>query len=62
VPRRRRRDTIEEALGHAVDVMAEGGVGSLTVSEVARRMGVDAFPLLLPKRRPKTGRSGRCAG
>lgn len=36
----RRLDTIEEALDHAVDVMAEGGVGALTISEVARRMGV----------------------
>lgn len=36
----RRLDTIEEALDHAVDVMAEGGVGALSISEVARRMGV----------------------
>lgn len=36
----RRLDTIEEALDHAVDVMAEGGVGALTITEVARRMGV----------------------
>jgi AcrR family transcriptional regulator len=37
---RRRRETIEEALDHAVEVMAEHGVGGLTVSEMARRMGV----------------------
>ena len=37
---RRRRDTIEEALDHAVAIMAEQGVGGLTVSEMARRMGV----------------------
>lgn len=36
----RRLGTIEEALDHAVDVMAEAGVGALTISEVARRMGV----------------------
>jgi AcrR family transcriptional regulator len=37
---RRRRQTIDEALGHALAVMAERGVGGLTVSEVARRMGM----------------------
>lgn len=36
----RRRETIEEALDHAVAVMTESGVGALTVSEVARRMGI----------------------
>lgn len=38
----RRQSTIEEALDHAVDVMSEQGVGGLTISEVARRMGVRA--------------------
>lgn len=37
---RRRQETIEEALDHAVTVMAEQGVGALTISEVARRMGM----------------------
>lgn len=37
---RRREMTVEEALDHAVAIMAERGVGGLTVSEVARRMGV----------------------
>lgn len=37
---RRRRQTVEEALDHAVNVMAEQGVGALTISEVARRMGM----------------------
>jgi AcrR family transcriptional regulator len=32
--------TVEESLDHAVAVMTERGVGGLTVSEVARRMGV----------------------
>lgn len=36
----RRTRTIDEALDHAVAVMAERGVGGLTVSEIARRMGV----------------------
>lgn len=36
----RRRAVVDDAVRHAVDVMAEGGVGALTVSEVARRMGV----------------------
>jgi AcrR family transcriptional regulator len=31
---------VEEALDHAVDVMTELGVGSLSVSEVARRTGM----------------------
>jgi len=38
----RRQSTIEEALDHAVDVMSEQGVGGLTISEVARRMGLRA--------------------
>jgi AcrR family transcriptional regulator len=37
---RRRQQTIHEALEHALAVMAERGVGGLTVSEVARRMGM----------------------
>lgn len=31
---------VEEALDHAVEVMSEQGVGGLTVSEVARRIGM----------------------
>ena len=38
----RRLATIDEALDHAVDVMTEGGVGALSVSEVARRLGMRA--------------------
>lgn len=38
--RRRRDDTIEEALDHALEIMTENGVGALTVSEMARRMGI----------------------
>lgn len=34
--------TIEEALDHAVDVMTEAGVGALSLSEVARRLGMRA--------------------
>lgn len=37
---RRRAAVRDEALGHAVDLMTEDGVGALTVSEVARRMGI----------------------
>jgi AcrR family transcriptional regulator len=37
---RRRALTIDEALDHAVVIMTERGVGGLTVSEIARRMGV----------------------
>jgi AcrR family transcriptional regulator len=37
---RRRAAVRDEALDHAVDVMTEEGVGALTVSEVARRMGI----------------------
>lgn len=36
----RRRAVMQDALDHAVDVMAESGVGSLSVSEVARRTGM----------------------
>lgn len=39
---RRRLATIDEALDHAVDVMTEFGVGALSVSEVARRLGMRA--------------------
>jgi AcrR family transcriptional regulator len=35
-----RARTVEEALDLAVDVMTEVGVGGLTISEVARRMGM----------------------
>ena len=37
---RRRRDTIEEILGIAVEVMSEEGVTGLNLAEVARRMGI----------------------
>jgi AcrR family transcriptional regulator len=37
---RRRDETIEEALDHAEQIMAERGAGGLTVTEVARRMGI----------------------
>lgn len=37
---RRRAAVREEALDHALDLMTEEGVGALTVSEVARRMGI----------------------
>ena len=37
---RRRRETIEEILEIAVDVMTEHGVNGLTLAEVARRRGV----------------------
>jgi AcrR family transcriptional regulator len=33
---------VEEALDHAVDIMQERGVGGLTISEMARRMGMKA--------------------
>ncbi|WP_284493840.1 TetR/AcrR family transcriptional regulator [Blastococcus capsensis] len=39
---RRRQDTIEEALHHGVQVITEQGVGALTISEVARRLGMRA--------------------
>jgi AcrR family transcriptional regulator len=32
--------TIEEALSHAIDIMTEEGVGGLSISEMARRMGI----------------------
>jgi len=37
---RRRQETIEEILGIAADVMTEQGVNGLSLSEVARRLGV----------------------
>ena len=37
---RRRAGVIEEALDHAVALMAVEGVGALSVNEVARRMGI----------------------
>lgn len=37
---RHRQATIEEILQIAVDVMAEDGVGALSLAEVARRMGI----------------------
>ena len=37
---RRRRETIEEILDIAVDVMSEHGVNGLALAEVARRLGV----------------------
>jgi AcrR family transcriptional regulator len=36
----RRAAVVEDALGHAVALITEEGVGALTVSEVARRMGI----------------------
>jgi AcrR family transcriptional regulator len=38
--RRRRQLVIDEALDHALDIMGEQGVGALSISEMARRMGV----------------------
>jgi AcrR family transcriptional regulator len=37
---RRRAAVMDEALDHAVALMGEEGVGALSVSEVARRMGI----------------------
>jgi AcrR family transcriptional regulator len=37
---RRRAAVIDEALDHAVSLMSTDGVGALSVSEVARRMGI----------------------
>jgi AcrR family transcriptional regulator len=37
---RRRRETIEEIVDVAIDVMTEQGVGGLSLGEVARRMGM----------------------
>ena len=36
----RRAAVVDEALDHAVALMAEEGVGALSVSEIARRMGI----------------------
>ena len=38
----RRQAVVAEALDHAVDVISAEGVGGLTVSEIARRMGIRA--------------------
>jgi AcrR family transcriptional regulator len=38
----RRRATVEEALDHAQAIVVEQGVGAVTVSEIARRMGMRA--------------------
>jgi AcrR family transcriptional regulator len=38
--RRRRQETIEEILQIAIEVMAEEGVAALSLSEVARRLGI----------------------
>lgn len=35
---RRRQTVVDEALDHAAEIMAEQGVGALTISEIARRM------------------------
>jgi AcrR family transcriptional regulator len=37
---RRRNETIEEVLEHAVQIMAEDGVAGLSLGEIARRMGI----------------------
>src|SRR3954470_16327075 len=37
---RRRLETIEEVLDHAVEIMATEGVAGLSLGEVARRMGI----------------------
>jgi AcrR family transcriptional regulator len=37
---RRRAAVIEEAVNHAIDLMQADGVGALSISEVARRMGI----------------------
>lgn len=37
---RRRLETIEEVLDHAVTIMAEEGVAGLSLGEIARRMGI----------------------
>ena len=36
----RRQQTIEEALDAAVKIMEEAGVGGLSMSEIARRLGM----------------------
>lgn len=38
----RRQATLDEALQHAADIIATDGVGAVTVSEIARRMGMKA--------------------
>ena len=38
----RRRATVEEALDNAQSIVAEQGAGAVTVSEIARRMGMRA--------------------
>ena len=38
----RREATVEEALDHAVAILVADGVGAVTVSEIARRMGMRA--------------------
>jgi AcrR family transcriptional regulator len=38
--RRRREQTIDEIIGVAVEVMAQEGVAGLSLSEIARRMGI----------------------
>ena len=56
--RRRRQETIDEILDIAVQVMAEEGVAGLSLSEVARRMGIQPpslykyFPLRSPSTMP----------
>src|ERR1039458_7005692 len=37
---RRRRETIDEILGIAADVMTQDGVNALSMAEIARRLGV----------------------
>src|SRR5690348_15033693 len=37
---RRRLETIEEVLDHAVEIMAEEGVAGLSLGEIARRMSI----------------------
>lgn len=37
---RRRLQTIEEVVDHAVEIMAEDGVAGLSLGEIARRMGI----------------------
>ena len=37
---RRRQETIEEVLDHAVEIMVEQGVAGLSIGEIARRMGI----------------------
>jgi AcrR family transcriptional regulator len=37
---RRRQDSIDEVLGHALEIMAVEGVAGLSLGEIARRMGI----------------------